>query len=96
MKKLVVSDTATKRRPRTGAQRSESGLEQRRKSADEWCLFCLRHKKSPEQSGLCSGVVGVAIQNFLKNLVISMVFKQQERLCLLKGRYQLDFFDITF
>ena len=40
----------------TGAQRSGSGLERRSKGAGGRRLFCRRHKKTSEQSELCSDV----------------------------------------
>ena len=41
------------------AQRSGFDLERRSKEAGGWRLFCHRHKKTSEQSGLCSDVVRV-------------------------------------
>ena len=38
-------------------QRSGCDLERRSKGASGWRLFCRRHKKTSEQSGLCSDMV---------------------------------------
>ena len=74
-KNAVANDTKSAKKKNPKLKPSAAGSiwkEGARERADD-AFFCRRHKKASEQSGLCSDVVRMAIQNFSKNPVISMV-----------------------